>query len=203
MTSPLLPGDHAILRKLADELLPWMICGKKVKQQWFVRLSAVNAYIGDASAALAGMGLGTPVIAAFQGNVPSGQNAIEVLKTAMPSGWFYFGIVALAVWFVVRLIVQREDVVARALLAREYANNINALYKQLFEALSNSSPMPRILEIQKAVDARVNDAITRGFWPYDPPFPPDEDIEAELKAAVDGIRTKFMSKWDPPPPGVI
>jgi hypothetical protein len=35
------PDDHYVLRKLANELLPWMIGGRLVTRQWFVYGAAV------------------------------------------------------------------------------------------------------------------------------------------------------------------
>lgn len=145
MASPLLPGDHQIMRKLAEELLPWMICGKMVKRQWFVRLNTFNAYAGDAAAALAGMGIGAPIISAFQGNVPAGQNAIEILRSTLPSGWFVVGLVALIAWFAVRLVVQREDVVARC--EPYLPKNTQATSMHYISVSSRRSPAQRLCRI--------------------------------------------------------
>src|ERR1051326_5380271 len=56
------PGDHYLLRKLATELLPWTIMGRRLKRQWFVRLGTVYDYASNAAAALAGLGIGAPVV---------------------------------------------------------------------------------------------------------------------------------------------
>jgi hypothetical protein len=197
------PADHYVLRKLCDELLPWMISGRKVGRQWFVRLAGFYAYTGDFAAALAGLGIGAPVAAMVQGKLPSGQNALDVLRSALPPGLFIAGIVATIVWVVLRLVVQREDVVSRALLAREYARSVNALYAQLWQALAAADPMPQVLAIQKSVDDRVQDAIKNGVWPWNPPPPPPAVIDQDLKETVDRIRATFMPKWTPPPLGAI
>jgi hypothetical protein len=201
--SPLQPGDHYILRKLCDELLPWMISGRKVGRQWFVWLDRFYAYTANLAAALAGLGVGAPIVALVQGEAPAGQNAIDILRSTLPPPWFLVGLVALIVWVLLRLVVQREDVIARALLAREYARSINAHYAQLWHALAADDPMPQILAIQKSVDDRVQDAIKNGVWPWDPPPPPPDSIDEDLKDMVDRIRSTFMAKWAPPPPGTI
>jgi hypothetical protein len=207
MPGPLLPGDHPVLVKLCDELLPWMIAARRVGRQWFVRLAAIFGYLGDFAAALAGLGIGAPIAALMQGNVAAGgtkdRSAIDVLHTILPAGWSWAGLAALIVWTILRLVIQRQDVLARALLAREYGNAINALYAQLYKALQSPEPMDGVLIIQKSVDDRVQDAIKKGYWPYSPPFPPTEDIQQELATMAADIRTRYMSKWRNPPPGSL
>jgi hypothetical protein len=201
VSSPLLPDDHYVLRKLSGELLPWMITGKRVGRQWFVRLAGLYAYTGDLAAALAGLGIGAPLVAIIQGKLPAGQNAVDVLRGMLGPAWFYVGVIAALVWVVIRVVVQREDILNRAVLAREYARSLNSLYAQLFAALATADPMPQIIVIQKTVDDKVQDAIKNRVWPFDPPLPPGSVIESDLKGVVDEIRSRFMSRWDPPPPG--
>ena len=201
MPSPIQSADHYVLRKLADELLPWMVAAKRINNRWFVWLSFFYGYIGDFGAALAGLGIGTPLVALAQGKLPNGSNAFDILRTVLGPSWFYAGVAGLAVWIVVRLVMRRQNVESRTLFAREYARGIKALYPQLYRALAERDPMPQILAIQKTVDDKVQDAIKNEVWPYDPPFPRSSDIEAELKAEVDFMRTTYMAKWGPPPPG--
>ena len=115
---------------------------------------------------------------------------------------FYVGVAALIVWVILRLIVQNEDIIARALLARDCAQSMRALRQQLWIALADQDPMPRITQIQRSVDDHVQNAIKNRVWPWEP-LPLPDAIAAELAAAVDEIRTTFMSNWTPPPPGVI
>ncbi|MFN3658315.1 MAG: hypothetical protein ACK4UO_13765 [Pseudolabrys sp.] len=201
MTSPLQPGDHYILQKLCNELLPWMISGRRVGRQWFVRTATFYGYGGDTAAALAGLGIGTPLAALVAGKTPEGKSAIEALRQVLPEAWMWVGGVALGVWVVLRLIVQREDIVARALLARDCAQSMKALRASLWTALPATDPMPKITEIQRSVDDKVQNAIKNKVWPWEP-LPSEELIQAELKLAVDEIRIKFMNKWAPAPPGV-
>jgi hypothetical protein len=200
---PLQAGDHYILGKLHDELLPWMICARKVGRQWFVRLAAVFGYIGDFAAALAGLGIGAPAAALLQGKAADNKNALDVLRSVLPPGWFVAGVVALLVWAALRLVIQRQDVVARALLAREYARSIDSLYAKLFQALATPNPMPVIADIQKSVDDRVQDAIKNGIWPWSPPLPPPEALDPDLDNMIDRIRADYMHKWTTPPSGAV
>jgi hypothetical protein len=202
LASPLQPGDHYILRKLCDELLPWMLCGRSVGRQWFVVLATVHGYGSELAAAIAGLGIGTPVVAMFEGKAPQGSNAIDVLRSNF-SGWlFYAGIAALAIWLVARVVMKQQNVAARAVLAQEFAKGIKALHAQLFQVLPATDPMPQIIAIQKTVDDKVQDAIKNEIWPYDPPLPPPTLTDLPLKETVNDIRLRFMAKWAPPPPGV-
>jgi len=115
---------------------------------------------------------------------------------------FYVGVAALIIWVILRLVVQNEDIIARALLARDCAQSMRALRQQLWMALADPDPMPRITQIQRSVDDQVQNAIRNRVWPWEP-LPSPDTIAAELAAAVDEIRTTFMSNWAPPAPGVI
>jgi hypothetical protein len=200
---PLKPGDHYALGRLATDLLPWLIGGRKAGRQWFVLIAGFYAYTGDFAAALAGLGIGSQVVAMTQGKLPSGQSAVDVLHSAVPAHWLVVGIVAMVAWVILRLVVQREDLVARALLARECARGMNSLYTELFQGLAADDPMPQIAKVQKSVDDRVLDAIKNKVWPFEPPPPPIAAIEHELNEAVDRIRSTYMNRWRPPPAGGI
>lgn len=140
-------GDHYVLQKLHNELLPWMIAGRWVKRQWFVGVSSVNSYLGDILAALAGLGIGSPLVQLLSGKIPEGKSALDVLHDSLPGPWFWIGVGALIAWVILRVVIKQENVVARALLAADCAQSMQKLYAQLFAALPDSNPMPRIAEI--------------------------------------------------------
>jgi hypothetical protein len=190
------------MRKLYHQLLPWMISGRRLRKQWFVRLAAFWRYSGDLAAALAGMGIGTPVVALASGKTPEGKTAFDVVRDVLPESLFYVGVAALIVWVILRLVVQNEDIIARALLARDCAQSMRALQQQLWTALSDTDPMPKIAQIQKSVDDQVQNAIKNRVWPWNP-LPPPRVIAVELTAETQEIRAKFMNGWAPPPAGVV
>lgn len=179
-----------------------MLCGRHIGKQWFVRFASIYEYAGDIAAAIAALGIGTPVLDVYLGKTLPGANSLDIFHTAFSSTWFYAGLVALAGWVIARVIMKRENLSARAVLAKEFERNIKSLYRQLYLALPEPDPISRILEIQKMVDGRVDDAIRNAIWLYDPPIPPDNLIEAALKEAVNDIRVKYMRNWAPPPAGV-
>lgn len=198
MSSILRPDDHEVLRKLCNELLPWMIGGGRVRRQWFVKLGAIYAYAGDLGAALAGLGLAPPVVAMFEAKLPADQSALEVLRAALPSFLFPAGVLGVCIWFTVRVIVGQEKVVARALLAKELSRSINGFYVELEQALHLPEPIAKVSEIQASVMQKVQDAISQDIWPFDPPPPPMAAIESELREKVDEYRTKYMLNWKRP-----
>src|SRR5215204_105828 len=102
--STLRPGDHYILAKLANELLPYMIGGPRLTRWWFVRLASFYGYIGDLAAALAGLGIGAPIVALVSGKTPEGKSAFEVLREVLPAPWIGVGAAALIVWIIIRLV---------------------------------------------------------------------------------------------------
>ena len=198
--SPLVPGDHYVLNKLCNQLLPYMISGRRLRRQWIVRIASFYGYTGDMSAALAGLGIGTPIAALLSPKAADGRNALDVLRETLPQQWFVVGLVALLIWAGLRLFVQKEDVLARALLARECAQSMRTLRQNLWVALNESDPMPAITKIQKSVEDQVQNAIRNKAWPASwDPLPPAELIAKELQSAVNEIRTRFMNNWAPPP----
>jgi hypothetical protein len=200
--SVLKPNDHYILRKLANQLLPSMLAGQHLRRQWIVGLAAFYSYTGDLSAALAGLGIGAPLASLASGKAPAGENAFDVIRRTLPPGWVAVGAAALVIWAILRLVVQREDVIARALLAKECAKAMSERWFKLYTVLDQPNPLRDIATIQESVAGDVQKAIANRVWPERwLPLPPAELISKELAAKVDEIRVKFMPSWAPPPPG--
>jgi hypothetical protein len=171
-----------------------MITGRRLGRLWFVRLATIYGYTGDLAAALAGLGIGAPVVALMSGKQDG--NAFEVIRETLPAPWIAVGAAALVIWVMVRLVVQREDILSRALLARDCAQTMKGLRPELFVSLRQADPMPKITAIQKSVDDSVQNAIKNRVWKWEP-LPPQDEIADELKRAVDEIRTNFMHLWRP------
>lgn len=199
--SPLQPGDHYLLRKLSNQVLPWIIAGRRLQRLWMVRIARFYDYTSNLAAALAAYGIGVPVTNLLvSGKAPEGKSAIQILQESLPWYGFWIGVVALTIWIGLRLFVQREDILARSLLARDCAHTMRSLYQELYVSLSDSDPMATVTKIQKSVDDQVANALRNKVWPWDP-LPPSDELAPELKRTVDGIRDQFMSGWTPPPAG--
>jgi hypothetical protein len=148
-------------------------------------------------AAVAGLGFGPGIVNLIQGKLGPGQNALDVLRASLPPQLFIPGVVGLIVYVVAKIVVSQENVVARAVLAKEYARSITASYVELYKALAKAEPLPGITDAQKSIDDRVQDAIKNQVWPFvDNPFPSGEYVDRHVKTIVDEIREKFMHNWD-------
>ncbi len=192
-------GDHYVLRKLANELLPWMMGGQALGKQWFVRLASVYGYIGDIGAAMAGLGIGSPIVKLMQGGAQSGESFFTIIRSALPPEWYAVAIAGGLLYVLMRVIMQQQNVTARALLAREYSKAFKASYAQLLQALAQSDPMPQIVLIQKSVDDRVQEAIKNEVWPFENLLPDTPYVQQQVFQAVADFRTRFMGAWTPAP----
>lgn len=195
---PLQNGDHYVLQKLCNDLLPWMIAGRRVRKRWFCKVSFLYGYSDAVMAAMAGLGIGAPLIALSKGEVEQGKSAWDVLHETLPEPWFAIGAVAAIGWVIIRIVVQREDVVGRALLAKNCSEDMKGLRVKLWKSLSQATPILEINEIDRVVQDRVQDAIEKRIWKWDS-LPPPAEIADELTAAVNDIRGKYMHLWAPMP----
>lgn len=191
----MLPRDKDILRMLCDEVLPWMIAGRRARRRWFVTLATAYAYGGAIATGLAGLGIGTRLIASVKGTLPNGQNAVDVLSQALPGIWLYIGIAALVLWVVVGVVVQQQNVTDRALFARDCSKTMQKLYADLYDALEEPRPLPLIAPIKQAVRRARSEAIDKNVWPYNPPQPRYSDIATELHRQIEDIRGRFTARW--------
>ncbi len=201
MPPHLQPEDHYILRKLANELLPWMVGGRLVTRQWFVYAAAVYAYGRELATALTGIAIGAPVVAVFQGTSAKGTNAFDVLQQAFHGAWFWVGVAAFVVWLALRVVVGHEDAVGSALFAKDCARTMQKRHTDLDTVLATPNPLDRLPPIQDAVMRKVGDAIDKGIWRWDPPLPNSAAVDLELNRRIDDIRGRFMGRWPPPPAG--
>ena len=166
------------------------------------RVAQGYAYGGEVATALTGIGVGAPVVAVFQGTNAKGTNALTY-EQAFHGAWFWVGAAAFVIWFALRLVVGHEDAVARALFAKDCARTMQKLHTDLDTVLAMANPLDKLGPIQDAVMRKVSDAIDKGIWRWDPPFPDPADVDLELNRRIDDIRIKFMGHWALPPVGVV
>jgi len=194
--SPLLESDHYILKKLCNEVLPWIIAGRLVKRQWFVRLAVFYDYTSSLAAALAGLGVGAPIAAFISSDkAEPGKPLFDTVRDVLPPQWFIAGIVGVLVWVGIRLVVQQQNVLSRALLARDCSTYMRGLHLELWSALSDSEPLPKIREIQKKTMDKVQSAVLNQVWPYENGSPPQEAYWDQRTKNVVDIRGQFMAGW--------
>jgi hypothetical protein len=110
--SPIQVGDHFVLRQLSIQLLPWMICGRRLRRLPIVYLAIFWEYTSDLAAALAGLGIGTPMVALISGKAPEGKTALDALREVLPGWWLCVGVAALIAWLVLRLVIQTQTLLS-------------------------------------------------------------------------------------------
>jgi hypothetical protein len=184
-------SDHDILRRLANELLPWMAGGALLRRRWVVYLAGLYSYGSEAMSAVGALGVGSSVIPAFRGTDPNGFD----LATAFSGPWFWPGVVCLAGRTALRIVIARENIVARAICARDCAQAMQKLQHDLDKALATTHPGPAIVIIREAVAHRVGEAIDKGIWRWTPPFPDTPDVAIEVDRRLADIRARFGHHW--------
>ena len=180
-----------------------MVSGRLVTRQWRVDVAGIYADGGEMATALTGIGVGALVGAAFQGTNAKGTNAFDVIQQAFHGAWFWVGAAAFLIRCALRLVVSQEDAVARALFAKDCARTMQKLHTNLDTVLAMANPLDKLGPIQDAVMRKVSDAIDKGIWRWDPPFPDPADVDLELNRRIDDIRIRFMGHWALPPVGVV
>jgi len=197
---PTINVENYILQKLRTEMLPWLIAGRMLPREWFARIGTAYGYINDFTAALVGLGIGTPIGAVLSGKLKPGESAIGVIRSNLPSPVLPFAVVLLIAWIVLKVYVQRENVLERSLLARDCGQQLRKQQVNLYQILSKPEPMPDILRIQETIDRLIDNAMQNKIWRWDP-LPRPTEIEQELECMIDELRVKFASKWRGLPPG--
>jgi len=190
---PLRQGDHQALVFMHNELLPFIIAGRKVKRgRWFIWVDGVYRYGGDLAAALAGLGVGGSLVRALAhpGETEHGTSADLLTRMTEQLGprWVYIGFAAIIVWIVVRLVTQNESTAQRATLAKQFALYNEITYGKLREALRGRVPREDILKAHQATSERVQVALTNGIWPWDTYRPPETAFQPELDRLTDELR---------------
>ena len=203
MPSHIQPTDHYILGKLGDQVLPPMIGGRRAGKQWFVWVATLYQYGGELATAVAGLGIGGPLLPYLQGKTSDGVGFVGAIGQIIGQSpvSVLLGTVALSIWVVMRVIVRQQNVLDRAPFARDCSRTSQKLYDELFATLADSNPIDKIIEIQQAAIQMVREARSKNVWPWDG-LPLERDLEPELEREIAYIRSTFMSRWAPPPPGV-
>jgi hypothetical protein len=189
--SPLSDNDHDVLRKLANELLPWMAAGALLRRRWFIHVACLYSYGSEAITAAGALGVESSVIPAFRGSDVKGFD----IATAFSGSWFWPGMICLVGWTALRIVIAREDVVAKAIFARDCARAMQKFQHDLDRALVNPDPQLEIEPIEVAVARKVAEAIDKGVWSWSPPFPKTPDVALEVSRRIADIRARFSHNW--------
>lgn len=189
--SALSDSDHDVLRKLANELLPWMAGGAMLRHRWFVYVAAIYSYGSEVITAAGALGVGSSVIPAFKG---AGAKGFDI-ASAFTGPWFWPGLICLIGWTGLRIVIAREDVVVKAICARDCARAMQKFQHDLDQALARHDPWFAIRPIKEAVERKVGEAIDKGVWRWVSPFPDTPDVALEVSRRLVDIRARFSHHW--------
>jgi hypothetical protein len=198
MSSSLRENDDDRLRHLHDQVLPWLIGGLRARRQWFVYAAKVHSYATEILTLLAGLGFAPSILSGLpgvRGTSSSIGPAVAVALGTLAEPWLWVGIVATALWVLLRVVVSQNDVRQRALFALDCARSMELFHTDLHQKLDQREPSPDIAQIQRAVNAKVKEAVNHNVWPWSPPRPKSEDIAMDLARETDYIRTTYMARW--------
>lgn len=193
---PLDTHDKDVLVKLHDEMLDWFFAGEIVQRRWFVVVAQVRGYGVEIAAMLVGIGIGGPVSSYVKGDASAVQDAIGQLfrdPFAFPAN---LAVVAAATWGLLGVVAVRNDVMARATFARDFARTMRQQWRDLEIALRQPDPMADVLKIQQIIDRKVREATDKEILDWSR-LPPNSDAERELakQRLTDYLRQQCQARW--------
>jgi hypothetical protein len=193
--------QHPVKRKLEQAILPYMLSAERLRLRPVYLTYGVYSYIHEFLIAIVALGLAPPLLSFFTVDSVNADSqktvasALDALKKA-PAWLAVATVIALMCWIFLKLLINRENVAKRAVLAHSCRKEIRQLYLKLREELQKGDPMPGLLEIQKNITELVDRHVREESWPWDGPA---ENIESRLQARLDRICQQFEQNWQPVP----
>jgi hypothetical protein len=180
--------DHPILRKLRVSIVPYQISAQRLRRSPVYVAHTVHSYLTDITAALLGVGVTHPIIQRIAGQPASA-----------PFPWLPpLGFAVLAAWVVLKVYVAQTEGARIAPLRLSCWREFLRIGRQVNAAIALPDPMPRLEEIQAAIEAVVDRHIAEGAWPWQGPAP---DVDELVAAAIERIKNSFEEQWLQPPSG--
>jgi hypothetical protein len=189
--------EHPVKLKLQQAILPYVVSAEQLRLQPVYVTYGVYTYIHEFLVALVGLGVAPPLLSLFntesvaggsQGTVSAAYDALKKLPN-----WLALTILgALVGWTLLKLIVAREGVAKRAVLARSCRKEMRQLSVSLREELQKPDPMPGLQHIQQAISEVVHRHVQEESWPWDGPA---ENIEQRLQKRLDKLCQQFQKNW--------
>ena len=194
--------DHPVKRKLRGEILPYLVSSQSLPRQWFYRLHAVFGYTTDILAALAGIGVTTPLLQLLAPTPASGD---EGLNASLPSAlttlphWLYVPMAACVIaWIVLRVGFNREEGQKRAVLARSCRQTMKQAEARLHRILIKPDPMPELTSlVEELLVPTVDRNVQENSWPWSGP---DPDADPEVEKQLAKLCEKYEINWAPVDP---
>jgi len=192
---------HPVKRKLEQAILPYMVSAEKLKLRPVYVTYGVYNYAHELLVGLVGLGVAPPLLSLFTseagatGNQGAVTTALDTQKKAPP--WLAVAsVIALVIWLLLKLVINRENVAKRAVLARSCRKEMRQLSLNLRDELQKDNPMPGLQEIQETISELVHRHIQEESWPWDGPA---ENIGRPLQARLETLCHQFEQNWQAPP----
>lgn len=192
---------HPVKRKLEQAILPYVVSAERLKRQPVYVTYDLYNYAHELLIAIVALGVAPPLLSLFASDAGASENqnrvgsAIDALKKAPP--WLaVISIIALAIWILLKLFINRENVAKRAVLARSCRKEMRQLSLNLRDELQRENPMPGLQGIQEAISDLVHRHIQEESWPWDGP---SNNIDRPLRERLDTLCDQFEENWLPVP----
>jgi hypothetical protein len=194
-------SKHPARRSLQRDVLPYIVTGRRLKQQWFYRAHLVFGYTTDLVVALMAAGISTPALALLAaGGAAEDAPESATIQSALADvpSWLYAPTLLLLVtWIFLRVTFTREEGQKRAVLAKSCTQVLRQAEASLHTVLLKPDPMPDLTELlEKKIRPSVDRNIQESAWPW-LPFAPD--IDQEVTKECDRLCARYESDWTPVP----
>jgi len=187
-----LPVDMNVVRKIANEILPWLVSAEVLAKKPLYRAHTVYSWTRDVLAGLSGFGLSHPLAKLITGESTDMGSALG----KMPF-WLYFltGFSVIA-WVALKTYVTRDDGEKRAMLAMSCRKEFMSINLRLRGALQQQNPLVPLAALQAEVTAIVDRHIAEGSWH----FPVDDilapDIHEDVRRRTIDLVLQYHASWD-------
>lgn len=199
--------EHHVRKKL-DQIVPYLIAGKRLPTQAHCRAQRVFAFLNDFIAVFAGLGL-PPTIGAIAGAFgaepasgnPGGAGEDGGLWTALkgvPPWVAVATILLLVAWLGVKLYLKQANAAEKTALADNVEKQIAVHESTLDGILSQPEPMPELVILQGKLQELRQTSITSDVWPWRP-LPTDEAFKSECSRVVGEWCSQYAGHWSPAP----
>lgn len=194
-------AEHPVRRKLEQAILPYTVSAERLRMRPVYLTYGVYSYAHELLIAVVGLGIAPPLLSLFSTDFsrPSNRgtiaNAVSAWGKAPP--WLVaITAIALIVWLLLKILINREDVAKRAVLARSCRKEMRQFTMRLRDELQKSDPMPGLQKIQGAISDLVYHHIQEDLWPWDGPA---ENIDGSVRAKLERLCKQFGNNWQPAP----
>lgn len=110
------------------------------------------------------------------------------------------GILLLAVWLALKIVVVRNDIVSRHSAIRSCDRQLQKASLVLEMALATPQPMRQLGDLQQnLINPLVDRATSDDVWPFSNPILPHDLLQDEIEAEVGRLVRQYGGGWEAPP----